>query len=67
MSEPIERDWTNETLTLDLTNSLGDMYYFEIEPNEVDNLPTRASSGLDKDKGIFVLMLLPIASPPPPR
>jgi hypothetical protein len=59
----IERDWTNETLVLDLTNSLGEHFHFEVEPNEVDNLPVRPSdSPADKDrKGArFVNMHLPI-------
>ncbi len=33
------QDWTGTTLTLDLVNSLGEVFHFEIEPGEKDDLP----------------------------
>lgn len=39
----IENDWTKKTIVLDIQNSIGENFYFEIEPNEKDNLATRAS------------------------
>jgi hypothetical protein len=49
---PIIRDWTNKTITVDLVNSLGEKYHFEIEPNitrkEADSAPTRPTSGPDE-------------------
>lgn len=33
-----ERDWTNKILVLDLENSIGEKFHFEIEPNEKDTL-----------------------------
>lgn len=29
----VVNDWTNKTLTLDIQNSIGELYHFEIEPN----------------------------------
>lgn len=38
------RDWTEETLVIDFTNSLGETYHFEIEPNADPNIiPFRPS------------------------
>lgn len=38
----IENDWTNCTLILDLTNSLGEQYHFEVEPEaDANSVPTR--------------------------
>lgn len=40
--KPILNDWTNCTLILDLTNSLGEEYHFEIEPEaDASLVPTR--------------------------
>lgn len=58
----IERDWTKGTLVLDIDNSIGEHYHFEIKPNEKDNLPTRASDApLSESKNKRVINLhLPI-------
>lgn len=62
----IVRDWCDETLTLDLVNSIGERYHFEIVPGEVDNLRTAGSSApSDKnaqknDHAVYVQMNLPI-------
>lgn len=40
--KPILNDWTGCTLILDLTNSLGEEYHFEIEPEaDANSVPTR--------------------------
>lgn len=31
------RDWTQETLVVDVVNSLGERYHFEVEPNANPN------------------------------
>ena len=59
------RDWTHRTLTVDIENSIGETYHFEIEPNEADNLPTRSTSSpadknWKKDKSVYVNVFLPI-------
>ena len=40
----VVRDWTKKTLVIDLENSLGKKFHFEIAPGEKDDLPTRPSS-----------------------
>lgn len=60
------RDWTNETLVVDLVNSLGEKYHFEIPPGAKDNLPTRATSapsdrGWNKNTSVYVEAHIPIA------
>jgi len=51
------RDWTHRTLTVDIENSLGEHYHFEIEPGEKsDKLPP--ASHPDK---IFVQAIMLIA------
>jgi hypothetical protein len=63
----IVNDWTDKTLTLDLVNSIGENYHFEILPREHDNLPTRASdtpftNSRNSIKSTVVNMTFPIAS-----
>ena len=56
-----ERDWTNETLTVDIDNAIGEKYHFEVLPNEKDNLPTRPTdSPADKHGKVFVDVRLPV-------
>ena len=33
----VERDWTQETLTVDITNSLDEKFHFEISPKDNGN------------------------------
>jgi len=58
----VVRDWTKKTLTLDLTNTMGEAFHFEIKPNEEDNLPTRASSSPSSEakRGVFVWITIPL-------
>jgi len=57
----IVRDWTKKTLTVDLVNSLGENFHFEVLPNDVDKLSTRATdSPADKHGKTFVNVSLPI-------
>jgi hypothetical protein len=64
----ILRDWTHRTLTVDIENSIGETYHFEIEPGEKsDNIPTRntvspSDKGWKKDKSPYVKVIMPIAS-----
>jgi hypothetical protein len=64
----IVRNWTHATLTVDITNSIGETFHFEIKPGErSDNIPTRntvspADKGWKRDKSPYVLIILPIAS-----
>lgn len=59
--DAVTRDWTRQTLVLDVKNTLGEMFHFEIQPGEKDNLPTRATDSLaDKHGHVYVNMLLPI-------
>ena len=64
--EQIVRDWTDKILVLDITNSLGEQYHFEIEPGEdASKVPTRASSDPGKknnENSVSVLIQLPIAT-----
>ena len=60
---PEERDWTRETLVLDLVNSLGETYLFEIEPGEKDKLPTRPADNSDKPDARIVKILIPLIVP----
>lgn len=42
MKGAIVRDWTGQTLTIDVQNALGERYHFEVPPSEkVENLPPR--------------------------
>ena len=65
---PIIRDWTKSILVLDITNSLGEQYHFEIEPGEdANSVPTRASTdpsklGSRSNDGVFVYITLPIGT-----
>ena len=59
------RDWTHRTLTVDIENSIGETYHFEIEPKEKDNLPKRSTSAPSdrnwtSDKSVSVAVHLPI-------
>ena len=59
----IIRDWTKETLTVEVVNSLGERYYFEVEPGANPNVvPSRSSnSPADKVKnGTFIKGLFTI-------
>ena len=56
----IERDWTNETLTVDIENALGELFHFEIAPGEKDNLTGRNTAAPWQDRGPFVLIELPL-------
>jgi hypothetical protein len=41
----IINDWTKDTIILDLTNSLGEQYHFEIEPEaDANSVPTRPAN-----------------------
>lgn len=57
------RDWTQKILVVDLVNSLGETYHFEIPPYAVDNLPTRPSDRpASKNKNaVYVKAHIPIA------
>ena len=69
-SEPQEgavvRDWCDETITLDLVNSIGERFHFEIKPGEVDNLRTAGSSApsdrnaKNNKHAVFIQINLPI-------
>jgi hypothetical protein len=57
----IINDWTQDTIILDLTNALGELYHFEIEPNaDANSVPTRPAN----DDTVLHLWM-PIASPTP--
>lgn len=52
------RDWTHRTLTVDIENSLGEAFHFEIEPGEgLGNLPPASHSD-----NIATKVIMPIAS-----
>ena len=54
-------DWTNQTLTVDIVNSIGENFHFEIKPNEKDNLTARPTdSPADKHGKVYVDIHLPI-------
>jgi len=55
-------DWTKKIIVLDLQNSIGELYHFEIEPDaDANSVPTRPAND-DTVLNIF----MPIASPTPP-
>lgn len=60
--KPILNDWTNCTLVLDLTNSLGEDYHFEIEPEaDASSIPSRpTSSPGDKNQDVILNMYMPL-------
>ena len=62
-SGAIERDWTDKVLTVDIENSLGETYHFEVKPGEKsDKLPSAPSSASpDKKRGNFISAIMPIA------
>jgi len=61
MNKPIINGWTKKTLVIDLVNSLGEKYHFEIAPGEKDNLPTKSSDGDPKKRnGVFVQIEMPL-------
>lgn len=49
-------DWTKETLVVDMVNSIGEKYHFEVEPYANPNtIPLRSSNSLaDKNGKVFV-------------
>jgi len=60
------RDWTKSTLTMDMVNSMGEVFHFEIEPGEgSSDLPSRqtASPGQKNfnERSVIVHCTLPIA------
>lgn len=64
----IVRDWTHETIVVDMVNSLGEKYHFEVEPGidrkEADTFMTRPSDspGVKDKKGArYVQLVMPIA------
>lgn len=60
------RDWTKETLVIDIDNSLGEKFHFEIEPGAKDNLTTRASDApgrKDVERATIVNVLIPFPVP----
>ena len=45
MNTPVIRDWTHETLVVDVVNSLGETYHFEVEPGaDPGSIPSRHSN-----------------------
>jgi hypothetical protein len=58
----IERDWTNETITLDLVNGDGENFHFEIPPHDPQKVTI--SSGGDTSYGgkCQLDIILPIES-----
>lgn len=58
------RDWTHRTLTVDIENSIGETYHFEIEPGEKsDKIPTRntmspADKGWTKEKSVSLNVII---------
>lgn len=59
------RDWTRSILTVDIENSIGEHFHFEVKPGETNNLPTRdtmspADKGWVKTKTVSVLVHLPL-------
>lgn len=57
---PIERDWTKKTLVIDLLNSLGEKYHFEIEPNSNSRIKTVPSASPDDEGGALVYIQMPL-------
>lgn len=47
----ITRDWCDEILTLDLNNSKGERFHWEILPGDKDKLSTRASAAPGSKEG----------------
>lgn len=60
LAKPVERDWTKETLVLDLVNANGDKFHFETEPDEEDNLPVRASDAPGPKGKTIVNLIMPL-------
>lgn len=58
----IVRDFTKATLVVDVQNSLGEKFHFEIEPNEKDDLPVRVSDapGGKNPRATVINMLFPL-------
>ncbi len=57
----VVRDWTTRTLTVDIVNSIGEKFHFEINPNEKDTLTARPTdSPADKYGKTYVDIHLPI-------
>ena len=54
----VERDWTMMIIVIDLTNSLGEEYHFEIPPEaDPDGIPNRQSND-----DTVLNMLMPIGA-----
>jgi hypothetical protein len=64
--EPIIRDWTDKVLVLDIVNSLGEQFHFEIAPGEdASKIPSKPSHDPGKkstDDSVIVHIILPIAT-----
>ena len=57
--KPIINDWTKETIVIDLTNSLGEQYHFEIEPEaDPSSIPSRPAGGPTDD--VILNMFMPL-------
>lgn len=54
------RDWTKKTIVIDLENSLGEKFHFEIKPGEKDNLPARPSSSPITTGGAVINLIMPL-------
>jgi len=54
----IVRDWTQKTLTIDITNAMGEQYHFEIlpgeNPNNIKNVHAAQSFDKYMDRGEVV-------------
>lgn len=62
LDKPILNNWTNCILVLDLTNSLGEQYHFEIEPEaDASLIPSRPTSGPgDKNQDVVLNITIPL-------
>jgi hypothetical protein len=57
----ITRDWTKHTLSIDLQNSLGEKFHFDVEP-EADAKSVSGKSNMGVTDGIILHLLMPIAT-----
>lgn len=61
--DAIVRDWTDKTLVVDVTNSLGETFHFEVEPydRDVKGRGTSHAAGVSSVFRIDLKIHLPIA------
>lgn len=67
-ARPIVRDWTGETLTLTVTNALGEQFYFEFPPEgggpKIKSARVKVStpgSGKEDQHPVICPIVIPIA------